>query len=49
MEEFLWDGPEDPDEEIADLAKYKNQYERDLFDIKYSKNGLVDFIEGLLE
>jgi len=40
LEAYLWDGPEDSDEEIAELAVYKTQFEKEM-GIKYSKNGLV--------
>jgi hypothetical protein len=42
MTEFLWDGPEDSDEEVSELLPYKCQYEKDL-GIKYSKNGIMKF------
>lgn len=45
MTDFVWDGPEDSDEEIEELKKYKNDFEDDIFGIKYSKNGIVEFIE----
>ena len=28
MTEWLWDGPEDSDEEIEEMAVYKNEYEK---------------------
>ena len=39
-----WDGPEDPDEEIQELAHFQSQPEIDLC-LKYSKNGIIDFVE----
>ena len=40
MERFIWEGPEDSDEEIQELLQYKNDYE-DQLGIKYSKNGII--------
>lgn len=48
MKEYIWDGPEDSDEEIEDMAKLKTQYEIDE-GIKFSKNGIMKYIEELLE
>ena len=48
MKDFLWDGPEDSDEEIEDMAKHKTQFEIDE-GIRFSKNGLIKFIEEFLE
>ena len=45
MTEYLWDGPEDPNEEIIELNKYKNDFEDTIFGVKYSKNGIIEFIE----
>lgn len=39
MRAYIWDGPEDSDEEIAQMTPLKNRYEADM-GIKYSKNGL---------
>ena len=39
-----WDGPEDSDEEIASLVKYKNEFEIKM-GIKFSKNGIISYIE----
>lgn len=47
MREFLWDGPEDSDEEVEDMLKYKSQAEKDL-GIRFSKKGIVKFIESFL-
>lgn len=47
MAEWLWDGPVDSDEEIEELAVFKNQFEIQE-NIKFSKNGLKSYIEQLL-
>jgi len=47
MTDFLWDGPEDSDEEIAELVPFKNEFEHKL-GVKFSKNGIIDFIENLI-
>lgn len=44
MNGFLWDGPEDSDEEIAALVPYKNEFEIKL-GIKFSKRGMISYIE----
>ena len=49
MTEFIWDGPEDSDEEIEELNKYKNDFEDEILGIKYSKNGIIQFIEKFLD
>jgi phosphoenolpyruvate synthase/pyruvate phosphate dikinase len=43
MTEYLWDGPDDSDEEIEELAKYKCDYEKKA-GIKFSKNGIIKFV-----
>ena len=48
MESYIWDGPEDSDEEIEELLQYKNEYE-DQLGIKYSKNGIIQFVENLVK
>lgn len=48
MEAYIWDGPEDSDEEIEEMVIYKNEYEVDL-GIKYSKNGIIKFVESQLK
>lgn len=45
--DYEWDGPEDDDEEIEELAALKTQWEIDS-GIKFSKNGLVEFIENFV-
>ena len=44
---FAWDGPEDSDEEIAEMIDMKTPWEKEM-GIKYSKRGLVTFIEETL-
>ena len=46
MDEFMWDGPDDSDEEISDMMQYKNSFEKSA-GIKYSKNGLISYIEKM--
>ena len=48
MQMFAWDGPDDSDEEIPELIEYKADFENKL-GIKYSKNGIIEFIENLIE
>lgn len=44
MTELLWYGPEDSDEEIEEMAKYKTPWEIEQ-GVKFSKRGLIDYIE----
>ena len=44
---FAWDGPEDPDEEIQEFGVKKSEFETQ-FGIKYSKNGIIEFIKNTL-
>ena len=48
MTNWLWDGPEDSDEEIEEMCVFKNSIEKGL-DIKFSKNGIKTFIESMLQ
>lgn len=47
MNEWLWDGPEDSDEEIEELVPFKNEFEKQL-GVKFSKRGIKEFIENTL-
>lgn len=47
MQEWLWDGPEDSDEEIEELVPFKNEYEKQQ-GIKYSKRGIKEYIERMM-
>ena len=47
MENWMWDGPEDSDEEIQEMIPLKNEQEINL-GIKFSKNGIIKFIESYL-
>ena len=47
MEQYTWDGPIDSDEEVAEAIPLKNEYEKQL-GIKFSKRGLVEFIENFI-
>lgn len=40
MTHYVWDGPEDSDEEIEEIAAMSNEFENKL-GIKFSKNGIV--------
>ena len=40
MKNWMWDGPEDSDEEIEDMVPLKNKQEKDL-GLKFSKNGII--------
>ena len=43
---FPWDGPENPDEEIEEMAKLKNNYEIEQ-GIRFSRDDLVNYIEQM--
>ena len=45
--DWMWDGPEDSDEEIEDMIPLKNKYEKEV-GLKFSKNGIIEFIEKFL-
>lgn len=47
MTPFLWDGPQDSDEEVEEMLPYKCQFEVEM-GVKYSKKGLIEFIEQFL-
>ena len=47
MCEFDWDGPSDSDEEIECMADLKNDWEK-ANGVKFSKNGLIEYIENFL-
>ena len=47
MDYYIWDGPEDSDEELQDFVPLKNDYEVQM-GIKYSKNGIMQFIDNLM-
>jgi len=44
MTEFLWEGPDDSDEEVESMAKLKTEWEVKN-DVKFSKRGLIEYIE----
>ena len=48
LKDWMWDGPEDSDEEIEDMIPLKNKYELEV-GIKFSKNGIIEYIEKFLE
>ena len=48
MGEFLWDGPDNSDDEIEEMLPYKNEHEIKL-GVKFSKNGLIRYIEESIE
>ena len=47
MRDWMWDGPEDSDEEIEDMIPLKNKNEKEI-GIKFSKNGIIEYIEKFL-
>ena len=47
MKNYIWDGPEDSDEELEELTQFKNDYEEEM-GIKYSKKGIIQFIENFV-
>jgi len=46
--DYIWDGPDDSDEEVEELLPLKNDFEKK-WGVKFSKNGIIKFIEDLLE
>ena len=48
MEQMMWDGPEDSDEEIEGMAKLKMPWEIEN-GVKFSKKGLMEFITKFLD
>ena len=48
MSAFMWDGPEDSDEEIPEMAALKSSYEI-AEGIKFSKNGIKKYVEAQIE
>lgn len=47
MTDFLWDGPEDSDEEIKEFNDLKTQWEEES-GVKFSKRGIIEHIEKIL-
>ena len=47
MKQYLWDGPENSDEEVEDMVQLKSQYEKDC-GVKFSKKGIIAHIEEML-
>jgi len=45
---LLWDGPEDSDEEIPEMAALKTDWEIEQ-GIKFSKRGIITYLENLIE
>jgi len=48
MTELLWAGPEDSDEEIEEIAKYRTPWEEEE-GVKFSKRGLIEYIERMIK
>jgi hypothetical protein len=48
MDDFYWDGPEDSDEEIEELVKFKTEWEIES-GIRFSKRGIITAINAALE
>ena len=48
MQDFIWDGPGDSDDEIPEMVALKNDQEKQL-GIKFSKNGIIDYVEKFLK
>lgn len=40
MSEYLWNGPDDSDEEIEELINLKNNQEKKI-NLQFSKNGII--------
>lgn len=47
MSKYIWDGPEDSDEEVHELLFTKSEYEKKK-GIKFSKRGIIDYVEKVL-
>jgi hypothetical protein len=47
MSGLLWFGPEDSDEEVEEMAKYKTPWEIEQ-GVKFSKRGLIAYIEKMI-
>jgi len=47
MDEFMWDGPEDSDEEIPEMAAQKTEWE-EYRGVKFSRKGIIEVIESTL-
>ena len=47
MTDLAWFGPEDSDEEIEEMAKHKTPWEIEQ-NVKFSKNGLIEYIEKMI-
>ena len=48
MSQFMWDGPEDSDEEIPEMAALKSSYEI-AEGVVFSKNGIKKYVEDKIE
>lgn len=48
MRDFIWDGPEDSDEEIPEMVALKNDQEKEM-GIKFSKNGIIEYVTNFLQ
>ena len=48
MTDFLWDGPEDSDEEMEEMVPFKCDYEKNM-GIKYSKNGIIKIVNETMQ
>lgn len=48
MTAFAWDGPEDSDEEVAEMVPLKNEFEKQQ-GIRFSKRGIIEYVEAFLE
>lgn len=48
LSSLAWDGPEDSDEEIEEMAKLKTEWEiRN--GVRFSKRGIIEYVEMFLE
>lgn len=48
MDNYIWDGPDNSDEEIESMLPFKNEWETQK-GVKFSKNGLIEFIDKFLK
>ena len=48
MKDYKWDGPEDSDEEVESLVRFKTDWEKKA-GIRLSKRGIIEYIEKMVK
>ena len=48
MKDYIWDGPEDSDEEVESLVRFKTDWEKKA-GIRLSKRGIIEYIEKMVK